>query len=225
LFFLSAKLSNVSVSVIALSTTALWTALLEPLMVRGKPWRRSEVLFGVLVIGAVAFLFDEGSPHLGGFLVGVGAALVGTVFSIFNGWFAGRWSHHKISLHEMMGTALVCALCLPLSALGWFGENEGYDLLPSGSEWIWLMVLSLVCTVYAFGEYIELLERISVYTINLANNLEPLYGILLAAWLFAEWAELDGRFYLTSAVIVGVVGMHSWWEGRPSYPSSKVKGS
>jgi len=81
LFFLSAKISHVSVCLVALATTALWTSLLEPLMVRGRKIKGYEILLGLVMIGAVAVIFGGGFSHGTGFAVGIGAALAGTVFS------------------------------------------------------------------------------------------------------------------------------------------------
>ncbi len=207
LFFLSAKISHVSVCLVALATTAFWTALLEPLMTRGRSIRGYELLLGLIMIGAIAWIFQGGFQHITGFLVGIGSALAGTVFSILNGRYAPRHHHWVITFYEMSGAALFCLLCLPLSAT-YFTNGGGLDLVPSPMEWVWLLILVFACTIYAYSEYVELLNRLSVFTINLAYNLEPVYGILLAAILFAEHKDLGSRFYLGAVIILAMVIAH-----------------
>jgi len=65
----------------------------------------------------------------------------------------------------MVGASIFCALCLPVSATFLTG-GAGLDLVPTWVEAGWLLVLA--CTVYAYAEYVELLKRLPVFTINLA---------------------------------------------------------
>jgi drug/metabolite transporter (DMT)-like permease len=48
-----------------------------------------------------------------------------------------------------------------------------------------------------------LLTQISAYSVVLAINLEPIYGFVLAAWIFHENQELNWAFYLGSLIILG----------------------
>mgnify|MGYP000556087063 CR=1 FL=1 len=47
----------------------------------------------------------------------------------------------------------------------------------SGSDWLYLMILSLICTAYPFVVATNLLKKMSPFTIVLTNNLEPVYGV------------------------------------------------
>ena len=71
-----------------------------------------------------------------------------------------------------------------------------------GSDLVYLLLLALVCTVYAFSQSVELLKRISVFTISLTNNLEPVYGIVLAAILFKDYKDVSAGFYVGTALIL-----------------------
>ena len=74
---------------------------------------------------------------------------------------------------EMAGACRVALLLYPL--LG-----GGVPLLAwQGLDWLWLLLLALVCTVFAHAFHIHLLRRMSAYTANLAMNFEPIYGIAL----------------------------------------------
>lgn len=223
LFFLSAKISHVSVCLVALATTAFWTALLEPLLTRGRKFRSYELFLGLIMIAAISWIFQGGFQHVTGFLVGIGSALAGTIFSILNGRYAPKHHHWVITFYEMSGAALFCLLFLPLSAT-YFTNGAGLDLVPSPLEWVWLLILVFACTIYAYAEYVELLKRLSVFTINLAYNLEPVYGIILAAILFAEHEALGSRFYIGAAVIIATVIAHPFLERASKSPAKCQSG-
>lgn len=79
------------------------------------------------------------------------------------------------------------------------------DLVPGWIDFFWLMVLSLLCTVFAFNLSVRSLSRISPFTVNLSFNLEPLYGILLAFVVFQEHMQLGTSFYVGIAIIFSTV--------------------
>ncbi|MEO0415372.1 MAG: EamA family transporter, partial [Verrucomicrobiota bacterium] len=63
-------------------------------------------------------------------------------------------------------------------------------------------------TVYAYSAYVELLNRLSIFTINLTANLEPVYGIILAAILLKDYQFLSPLFYVAVAIIVSTLFMY-----------------
>ncbi|WP_047815967.1 DMT family transporter [Rhodopirellula islandica] len=217
LFFFAVKVANVSVCMVGIATVSLWTALLEPLMIRGRKLRRMDLIFGMGVIAAVAVIFQSELQYAGGFLIAITAALAAAVFSILNGRFAVTTPHRVISLYEMIGACVFCAACLPISAL-YLSEGQGLDLLPSPSDFAWLLVLAVVCTVYAYSEYVSLLKRLSVFTINFANNLEPVYGMILGAILFGDYQTLGVGFYVGATAIAFLVLAHTGMSRRKRLP-------
>lgn len=82
------------------------------------------------------------------------------------------------------------------------------DFLPTPNDWIWLIVLSLACTVLAFLLNILSLRRLSAFTVNLSYNLEPVYGILLAFLLFNEDEYLGKWFFTGFALIAASLIIH-----------------
>ena len=49
---------------------------------------------------------------------------------------------------------------------------------------------------------IQVLKKISAFTVNLSYNLEPIYSIILAMLLFSEAKELNAAFYIGLGVII-----------------------
>ena len=58
------------------------------------------------------------------------------------------------------------------------------------------------CTIGLYLLQIQVLNRISAFTVNLSYNLEPLYSILLAMLFFHEAQELNTSFYLGLGLIL-----------------------
>src|SRR5690606_16923340 len=77
-----------------------------------------------------------------------------------------------------------------------------------GLDWLWLLLLAWVCTVFAHGFHIHLLRHLSAYTSNLAINFEPVYGIAAAALLFGEHRQLHPLFYAGVIAIVAANLLH-----------------
>jgi len=79
--------------------------------------------------------------------------------------------------------------------------SGGLLLLPRTSDWLWLGILSLCCTVWAQSLALSALRRLSAFTVTLSVNLEPVYGILLAFVFFNENKELHWGFFAGMALI------------------------
>ncbi|MGV3585824.1 MAG: EamA family transporter, partial [Adhaeribacter sp.] len=66
-----------------------------------------------------------------------------------------------------------------------------------------------VCTVYPFTASVRLMKKISAFTVNLSINLEPVYGILFAYFIFKDSEKMSGGFYLGAVIILFSVFSHS----------------
>ena len=82
--------------------------------------------------------------------------------------------------------------------------------IPTTMEFLWLALLVLGGTILAYRMYVQLLRRLSVFTINFANNLEPVYGISLGALFFGDHELLGSGFYGGTAVILAAVLIQPW---------------
>jgi drug/metabolite transporter (DMT)-like permease len=92
--------------------------------------------------------------------------------------------------------------------------TSGKPVLPSTSNFLWLLVLSQVCTVGAYVGYLDVLRRMSIFTVNVVYNLEPVYGIVLAALVFGEKERMSGGFYLGAGIIIAIVMVMPWVQRR-----------
>lgn len=207
LFFLSGRLGSVSTSLAGVSTMALWVALLEPLMVRGRRWSWAE---GMLAVGVAAgVMIIEFSDH--GLLTGILAAGVASVFSIINSRLVRKHDALVITALEMTSA---CVLCVAASWLMAPASGTPLRWLPTAADWPWVLTLALVCTVFAYSACVAIQRRISPFSVGMASNLEPIYGMVLAPLVFGAVERQPLKFYLGSAVIIGCVALHTFLTSR-----------
>jgi drug/metabolite transporter (DMT)-like permease len=190
-FYGSIKYSNVSVSLLCFSAIGFFTALIEPLIMRHKV-DLVELLLGLLVIAGICLIFQVNPHFKTGIVIGLVSALLGSLFPVLNKRILRRVSPGNVTLYELTGGLLVLTLLMPIYL--WLFPAP--SLLPTLSDWGWLLVLSWACTVLAFNLSMSALQKISAFTVNLSYNLEPVYGILLAFLLFREDKYLNGGFYI-----------------------------
>ncbi|MES2705938.1 MAG: DMT family transporter [Verrucomicrobiota bacterium] len=205
LFFLSGRVGSVTVGLAGLSTLALWVALLEPLVIRGRRWSWAEGLLATGVMGGMLLL--DFSDH--GLLIGVAAAALAAGLSILNAGLVRRHPVMVISCIEM-GTA--CVVCTAAALL--MPPAGGLVWRPLPGDWLWLLTLAIVCTVFAFSACVWVQKRVSAFSVGMASNLEPVYGMVLAPLVFGAAENQPLKFYLGAAVIIGFVVLHTVLSSR-----------
>lgn len=200
LFFLSARISSVSVSLVGIATTAFWTSLLEPLMTQRKiKW--IEVVLGLMVVAGLYIIFYYEFNVATGLAVAVVSAIIASVFTIINSKFAKKTDPYAVAFYEMSGASLGILLFFPLYLFG-FSEYSTLQLSLNYQELVYLFILAFLCTDYAYTASIYLMKRISAYAVNLTINLEPVYGMLLAVLVFKDEEVLTLQFYAGASLII-----------------------
>ncbi len=202
-FFAAAKVSNVSVSLVGFATASLWTAFLEPLSSKMKV-RPLEIFLGVLVIIGLYIIFYFDFKYPLGLLLGVTSGLTAAIFSIINARMVKRIDRYTITFYEMIGGCISTALFFPVYKI-YFAENGILQLNPTAMDWVYILILALVCSVYAYSKMVDLLKTMSVFIIQLTLNLEPIYGIIMAVILFGQQEKMAANFYIGTVIILSSV--------------------
>ncbi len=203
LFFLAARLANVSVCLAGMATSSLWASVLEPIVLRRRV-RLIEVILGGVVMSGLYLIFRFEFDKVAGLAVAVFSAMLSSLFTIINSRFAQRYESLVISAYEMAG-ATVGALGLWLTVRYVLPADPAQvtQFVPeTAAQWLWLGILSMVCTVYAYSVGVGLLRKFSPYMAILTVNLEPVYGILLAVLVFGDTERMTAGFYLGTLVIL-----------------------
>jgi len=222
-FFGAIQLANVSISLAGMAAISIFTAFTEPLLEK-RPIRPLEVALGILVIGGLALVAGFERGHWLGLGVGLGAAFLAAIFPVLNRRLVNASGLNPQAMvgWEMLGAHLTVMALLPFLPLldhQPFSPATTYAALfhLKGLDWMWLLILAWICTVFAHGFQIHLLRHFSAYTSNLAFNFEPVYGIVAAALIFGEHKDLHAGFYAGTLTIVAANLLHAlipYWQRR-----------
>lgn len=196
-FYGSIKLSNVSIGLVCFSATGLFTALLEPLLVTKKlQW--VELGLGLLSLLGIYLIFHFDERYQTGILVGIISAFLAALFSVLNKKQVADAEPTVMMLYELTGGLVILTLLMPVYAF-FFPETS---IVPTLSDWGWLLVLSWLCTIVAMQLMLDSLKKVSAFTQNLSLNLEPVYAIIMAFILFDENKYLSSSFYFGVGLII-----------------------
>ena len=194
-FFSSIKVSNVAIALSCLGTSTLFAALLEPLIFKRKI-DVSEIVMGVIIVICISLIFKVEFHYKLGIIYGLICALLGTVFSVFNGKLYGKTSSGNIIFYEIFGGWFVISLYYVFSGqISQISEISYRDLAL-------LTILASVFTAFPMFESVNLMKYISPFTLILTVNLEPIYGIILAFFIFGESEKMSAVFYGASLVMI-----------------------
>lgn len=199
LFFASARVSTASVCLAGMATTSLWTSLIEPL-VNKRSVRPLEVGLGVLAFAGLYVVFKFEFDHALGLMLALASALLAAMFTVANSRLVQRIDAIIITFYEMIGATVFSLFFVGI--FEWQGWSNGEPYIPAASDWIWILFLALICTVYASTMATQLMKQFSAYLINLTINLEPVYGIALAFFFFGEKERMTSEFYMGTLLIL-----------------------
>jgi len=189
-FYGSVKYGNVSIAVVCIAGSGFFTAFFDPLIYK-KRIDGIEVILGAIAILGIYIIFDFHPQYKIGIIFGILAAVGSSLFPIFNKRLLTRYSPEILTLYELGGGLLTLSLIVPF----YIYYSPATYYLPTAKDWVLLLVLAWVCTVLCFDLQLNALKKISPFTANLAYNLEPVYGIILAFIFFNENKTLNIQFY------------------------------
>jgi drug/metabolite transporter (DMT)-like permease len=198
-FFKAIKESNVSVTLACLSTGAFFTSILEPIFFKRKIIIY-EVVFGVIVVIGLYIIFSVQTNFVYGIVLALTSAFLSASFATINGKLAQKYDPTIISFYEILGGVLFLSIYLL------FNHNFTISFFTlSINDFIWLFILSSICTAYAFIASVSVMKFLSPYTVMLTTNLEPVYGIILALLIFNEKEKMATSFYVGALIILSTV--------------------
>jgi drug/metabolite transporter (DMT)-like permease len=195
-FYGSIKFANVSIALTCLSTTGLLSAVIEPLFFR-KKIDYFELLLGLFALAGIGLIYMSNLKFSAGIYIGLLSAMATATVSILNKKIVAGYHPMAITLYQLSGGFAGLTLMLPFYNLLFPAKY----LMPQHYDWLWLLLLSWVCTIFTFFLYLASLKTVSAFTANLLLTLEPVYGIILAFFVFHENKELHNNFYAGFALI------------------------
>ena len=198
-FFYAIKISTISTTLITLSSSAFFVVMIK-LLFEKKKFELYELLLAILTIFGFVIIFRSEKLYTEGILVALVSAVLVALFSVYNSKLIKSYSGTKIAFYELFFAGLFLSVILLITndfSLNFFQLN--------GTDWLYLIILATICTAYPFVVATNLLKKMSPFTIVLTNNLEPIYGIILALILFGEKERMSLPFYIGGVIIFSSV--------------------
>lgn len=206
-FFASIKASSVGLALTMLATAPLFVGLIEPLVFRRRvAWR--ELAVAAVVFVGISLVFQAEKDQVLGITLGLASAVLAAIFSTLNGVLVKSHDPVNLSAVELLAASVGMALWLALQ-----GQWNADLVWLSASDWLWIGLLAVVATSFAFMVSIQVLQRLTPFESAMAINLEPIYAIVLAYVLFGE--RFSSGFYLGAALVIGAVFVDTALRARP----------
>ena len=195
-FFHAVKVSNVSVTLSVMSAGALVTALVEPIFYkRSFVWY--EIVLGLIVVVALGLIMQTEYHYIEGMMFAFIAILLSVAFTLINGKAIHKSDARVMSVYQL-GAGAVC-MSIILLMQGKF-TVELFSI--SKTDILWISILVIVCTAYAFVVSIAVMRHLTPFSLMLAINMEPVYGILFGILIFGSDEKMSFAFYIGTLLIL-----------------------
>lgn len=195
-FFKAIHISNVSITLAVFSLGAFFASLLEPLFY-GRKVLWYEVFFGLVIIAGLGIILQVEMNYFAGMMYALVSVIVGVLFTLMNGKLTEKHDSSVITFYEFLAGVVFISI--------YFLFENKFDanfFILTANDWILLLILSSVCTAYAFTASVKVMRKLSPYTIMLTTSLEPVYGIILAYFILGDKEKMSFEFYVGALLIV-----------------------
>ena len=209
-FFEAIKVSNISVTLCCLASCSFFIALIQPFFLKTK-LKLYELFLGLCVVIAIYIIFAFENQYSLGIILSLISAFFAAIFSVWNAVLIKKNSSLVITLYEMLGGTLAMLFYLLIS-----GDFILQSIIPVGYDWFYIFTLGVFCTALAFLLGTEVLKELSPFTVSISINLEPIYAILLALWIFGENEIMSIEFYLGAAIILTTIIVNAFLKAKES---------
>lgn len=199
-FYASIQASNVSIGVICMALLGMFTAIIDPIVNKHKFYGKEFLLSSLSLLGLI-LIFHLDTRYRLGIILGTVAQILAALFSVYSKKVITAEKEiptTSVVLYEMLGGFICISMILPMA----IQMNPSLPVLPQPIDWLYLLILALVCTIGQYLLQFAALKHVSTFTMNLTYNLEPIYSIILAMIIFHESRELNASFYIGLTLII-----------------------
>ena len=201
-FFHAIKVSNVSVTLGCLASGTLFASLMEPIIFKRKIFWH-EVIIGLIIIIGLYLIFQFETRYVSGIIFSLISFFLSSLFTVLNKKITLKYIPTVIGFYEMIGGFIGVSIYLV------FANNLTLSNLNfSFTDLIYLILLSVVCSSYAFSAIIRIMRKVSAYVVVLSINLEPVYGIIFAFFIFGSSEYMTSGFYIGTFILVLSLFLH-----------------
>jgi drug/metabolite transporter (DMT)-like permease len=195
-FFKAIQISNVSITLSVFSLGAFFTSILEPVFY-GRKVLWYEVIFGLIIIVGLGIILQVEINYFAGMMYALASIIIGVLFTLMNGKLTEKHDSSVITFYEFLAGVFF------ISIYFLFENKFSADFfILTSNDWILLLILSTICTAYAFTISVKIMRMLSPYTVMLTTSLEPVYGIILAYFILGGKEKMSVEFYFGALLIV-----------------------
>ncbi len=207
----SLEYTTVLISVVLVTTTPLWSALLEALFLRTRLSQRTLLGLLVAIAGGVMISLPSAdgtlevgqNPLLGGLLSLAGAVAVAAYLVI------GRNVRARLPLFPYIWLVYGIAALFALAVVGFSGAAiTGY----SPNAYLYMAAVAIFPQLIGHSSFNYALAYLSATYVGIASQLEPVGSALLAFFVFQEVprpAQVIGSLIVLTGVILASLGQTS----------------
>ena len=219
-FFYAIKVSNVSIGVVCMSSSTLFTSILEPIIFK-RPFLLSEFILSLVIIGGIVIIFGFESGYYLGIIFGLISAFLAALFTVINGRFISTISSFQITKYEMLGGVLTVGI------ISLFNGNLDFNVLAvSNTDWVFLLILGLVCTTAAFMISVWVMKFVTPFTVSMSINMEPIYTIIIAIsierYIGTNKEQMSWGFYAGGLIIIAAIFINALIKKRAKQKINKM---
>lgn len=207
-FFRAINIANVSITLAMFSLGSFFAAILEPIFFNRKI-KYYELAFGLIIIIALYFILQVEVQFLNGIFSALFSIIVGVIFTLLNGKHIQKHDATIIATYEFFAGFFFVSLYLLFDS-----QFTPHFFRLSTKDWILIVILSSICTAYAFTASINVMKRLSPYTVMLTTNLEPVYGIALAYFILGSSEHMSPSFYIGAIIILLTVIANGYFKSK-----------
>jgi len=198
LFFLSIKLSTVSVALVCFSSLTLFTAVFEPL-INKKKISGLEILSGLLIIVGIFVIFKFEPKYTKGIIAGLLCAVFASLFYIINSRQVKHYQAPVIAFYELIGAFVWISIFLAVT------EGFNKSMILNTADIGYLLILGTICTSLAYVAGVSVMRELSAFRVALITNLEPVYGIIMSFVFFGDMNKMTTGFWVGAAIILSTI--------------------
>jgi drug/metabolite transporter (DMT)-like permease len=193
-FFMSIQMTTVAIGLITFSTFPVFVTFLEPYFFREKLIMQ-DMIISLAAFGGVAVIlpnFDFNNRYVAGTLIGVCSGISYAFLALMNKKYVKEYPAAVISFYQQAVSVIILLPCLFF-----------YKPNPEPNDIFLLLVLGVVFTGISHKMFIDGLKYVKARVAAVISNLEPVYGIIFAAFLLNEMPT--GREITGGIIILGTV--------------------
>jgi drug/metabolite transporter (DMT)-like permease len=195
-FFYAIKISTISIGVVCMSMSTLFTSFLEPIFFKRK-LSLSEIIISLFILLGIILIFGFESQYKIGIIVGLTSAFLAALFTVLNGKLIHHLPSYKITKYEMLGALVVAFIFL------YFSNGITLELFKLNIlDFSLLLFLGIICTSLAFLISVWVMNHLTPFTVSLSVNMEPVYTIIIAIILFPNQEKMSFGFYAGGSIII-----------------------